>query len=158
MLDPLTALSVASSVVQFVDFGIKLVTEGYELYEKGGLLQNDEIELVTKDLTRLTKNLAAKPSFERNYSVVSGDERELQNLASSCQQLGDQLLSLLASLKPRQPQSGLESFRKAVRSMRKRGTVTDIEKRLERFQKQLVTHLIAILRYQCHDQNSSNTC
>ena len=36
MLDPLTAVGLAGTVVQFVDFSTKLVSHSVELYEKGG--------------------------------------------------------------------------------------------------------------------------
>ncbi|KAF8846688.1 hypothetical protein BDZ45DRAFT_755757 [Acephala macrosclerotiorum] len=54
MMDPLAALSIAAAVIQFVDFGLTLVSEGVEFYESGSLAKNDELELITKDLTRLT--------------------------------------------------------------------------------------------------------
>ena len=146
MLDPLTALSLASSVVQFVDFGIKLVTEGCELYEKGSLKQNNEIELITRDLTHLTQSLTDTLPPERIYVTMFDDDRDLHKLASSCKELGDEMLSLLASLKPNQLRSGLKSFRLAVRSMKNKGTIIDMQQRLEKFQKQLVTHLVVILR------------
>lgn len=37
MLDPLTAVGLAGTVVQFVDFSTKLVSHSVELYEKGKL-------------------------------------------------------------------------------------------------------------------------
>ncbi len=152
MLDPLSALSLASSIVQFVDFGIKLVSDGYELYDRGSLENNDEIEQATRDLTQLTENLAT-PS--QNFAEQSGtairppskDERRLQDVAEACKELGDQLLLVLEELKPRERQNGLESFRKVLRGFRKKGKVQDIEKRLKKLQDQLALHLIAIMKY-----------
>ena len=40
-----------------VDFGIKLICEGVQPYEKGSLQSNDGIELITDDLTRLTEDI-----------------------------------------------------------------------------------------------------
>jgi hypothetical protein len=47
-MNPFTALSPAGNVVQFVDFGIRLVSRGSELYTlaTGSLTANDEIELL----------------------------------------------------------------------------------------------------------------
>ncbi|KAE8447855.1 hypothetical protein EG329_010084 [Mollisiaceae sp. DMI_Dod_QoI] len=150
MLDPLTALSLASSIVQFVDFGIKLVSDGYELYARGSLKSNDEVEQATRDLTQLTQNLAIpSQSFaERSGTATrlpSKDERRLQEIAEACKELGDQLLLTLEELKPRESQNGLESFRKTLRGVKKRGKVQDIEKRLKKMQDQLALHLLAIM-------------
>lgn len=157
MPDPLSALSLASSIVQFVDFTIKLVTDGYELYEKGVLAQDDELRLITRDLTRLTKSFANSSSSARDLArtLMREDsetkpevdsEVNLYLLASSCQELGDELLSILESLRPERTRSGLESFRLSLKSMRKRRKINDIRGRLERYQSQLVMHLTSILQ------------
>lgn len=57
MLDPFTALSVASSVIQIVDFSSKLVSKGEEIRRNGSLVENDELERVTKDLQELNGSL-----------------------------------------------------------------------------------------------------
>lgn len=56
-MDPLTALSVAGNVIQFVDFSTKLLSQGYELYKSvGGKLKADEeLELIASDLSGLVK-------------------------------------------------------------------------------------------------------
>jgi hypothetical protein len=58
-MDPLAALSLAGTIVQFVDFGSKLLATGRELYKStnGSLTVNDEIELVTSDLLAITLKL-----------------------------------------------------------------------------------------------------
>ncbi len=58
-LDPLSALSVAAAVVQFVDFSAKIVSKGKQLYKSpGGVLrENEQTETVTKRLQNLAQNL-----------------------------------------------------------------------------------------------------
>jgi hypothetical protein len=58
-MDPLSALSLAGTVVQFVEFGGKLLKEGRELYRSttGSLTVNDELELVVVDLQALVAKL-----------------------------------------------------------------------------------------------------
>jgi len=45
-MDPLTALSVAAAVVQFVDYGTRIVAKGTNLYKSadGALTENIELE------------------------------------------------------------------------------------------------------------------
>jgi len=50
--------SLASSVVQLVDFSIGWITYGFELYKKGSLPVSDELEQATKDLVKLTEALS----------------------------------------------------------------------------------------------------
>jgi hypothetical protein len=152
MLDPLSALSLASSIVQFVDFGIKLVSDGYELYERGSLKINDELERATRDLTQLAEDLATSPQTVSEQPgtrirLPSKHERSLQQLAETCKELSDQLLSVLEDLKPRERQNGLESFRKALAGSRKAGKARNIETRLKKLQDELGIHLLAIMKY-----------
>ena len=51
-MDPLTALSIAGSVVQFVDFAITVVSKGNRIYRSGGGLseKHHDLEIVCKDL------------------------------------------------------------------------------------------------------------
>lgn len=152
MLDPLAALGVASSVIQFVDFGIKLVSDGAELYEKGRLGNNDELELITKDLTRLTQDIvtSTQPGQAQNGKPPSKDEIALRELATSCNEIGEQLLNLLESLKVQKSgnmlEDGVASFRKALRSARKKGQIHNVEKRLKKMQGQLNTNILELLR------------
>ncbi len=153
MLDPLTALSVASSVIQFVDFGVKLVSDGAELYEKGRLGNNNELELITKDLTRLTEDIATstQPGQTHSGKPPSKDEHALRELATSCKKIGEQLLDLLESLKVEKSgkmlEDGVASFRKALRNARKKGQIQNVEKRLKKMEDQLNINILALIRY-----------
>jgi hypothetical protein len=104
MLDPLTALSLASSIVQIVDFSIELVTDGVELYNKGSLSNYNELEQATLHLTELTKALSSPVQFNITQPGIvpkplSQNEARLQGLAKSCRELGEQLLAMLDEVK-----------------------------------------------------------
>ena len=156
MLDPLTALSLASAIVQFVDFGIKLVSEGVELYEKGSLTDHDELELATEDLTKLSGNIIITTRRGQGHAVaatsrLSKEEDALLKLASSCEDIGRQLLHLLEGLKVPKSNHTLEnrlaSLRQAIRSARKKDQIYGLEKRLSRMQSQLSIHILTLLRH-----------
>jgi hypothetical protein len=59
-MDPLTALSTAGTIIQFVDFGIKVLVTGNSLYHSttGAIPENVELEWVTRDLMSLTSKLS----------------------------------------------------------------------------------------------------
>ena len=58
-MEALAALSLAAAVVQFVDFGSRLVSKGQQLYRSGTLVENMEIEEATKRLRVLVEPLQA---------------------------------------------------------------------------------------------------
>ncbi len=153
-MDPLTALSVAAAVIQFVDFGLRLTSAGIELYESGSLAVNDELELITRDLTRLAQDIVAAPTHMLNYSE---DEASLKKLANECQKIGEELLAQLKSLRVRPSgnhiKHGLESFRRSLRSVRKKGEIQSIENRLKRVQDQIKMNILNLLRFVFHRLN-----
>lgn len=139
-----------------MDFGIKLLSDSAELYAKGTLTGNDELELVTKDLNRLEDDIiATTESGLAQSSTVrqppSKDEEAVLELAASCKEIGGQLLALLVSLKvPRWGnvlEDSLASFRKALRSAKTKGRIRNLERRLKMMQSQLNTNVLAILEY-----------
>jgi hypothetical protein len=106
----LAALGLASNVVQFVDFGLKLFSEAHELYKSTQGSRNEDLELesITLDLKRLAQNLhsTAKPSPGHSRPrKLSEDEATLQKLAIGCEELANELLKLLDDLKVKGPQN-----------------------------------------------------
>jgi hypothetical protein len=58
-MDALSALSLAGNIIQFIDFGSRLLSNARELYKSsvGSLATHDEIVLITTDLKTLIKKL-----------------------------------------------------------------------------------------------------
>jgi hypothetical protein len=130
--------------VQFVDFSVKLISTGRELYNRGSLGNNDEVEQIAQDLAALSEDLVARRSLSAAHP--SRDELAVQDLAGSCRELADEMMAVLTTLKVQKPKSGLEIVRKSLRSIRERGKVHNIEKRLKNIRDELNLRLTAILR------------
>ena len=60
MLDPFTSLSLAASVVQFIDAGSKLVSKSCQIHRTGTLAQNFDLETVTSDFLNLNSDIHAQ--------------------------------------------------------------------------------------------------
>ena len=59
MAEAVLAFGIAANVVQFIDFGSRILSEGYELYHsaQSNSQYNESIESVASDLEELTKSL-----------------------------------------------------------------------------------------------------
>lgn len=149
----LAALGLASNIVQFVDFGIKLFSEARDIYESAqdGREEDLELETVTVDLKGFARSLhtRGKPSPGNSRpKKLSADELALQKLAISCEKLANELLKLLDDLKVKGQQNRKwKSFKAALRHVRKEDKINKLEERLEKFQRQITTHLVGILRF-----------
>lgn len=138
-MDPISAVSLAGTVVQLVDFSIKIVSKSSELYRSGsdGPVENQSIDKATKDLTKLNDQL-------KDSSVSDSD---LLELCKACGDAADELLTALSKVKVDGKGRTWQSFRKALRSIWSKEEIQELEKRLARFRDELNLRLTAGLRY-----------
>ncbi|KAI1417450.1 hypothetical protein F5Y13DRAFT_202975 [Hypoxylon sp. FL1857] len=96
-MDPIAAIGLASSILTFIDFSCKLVSGTYEIAKRGSLTGNDNVELVVKDLNKLTEDLR-----DHKLKGISEHETALKELVSKCEILSGELLALLKTLKSKE--------------------------------------------------------
>jgi hypothetical protein len=76
MLDPLSALSVASSVVSFVDFVLDLVKDADAIRNKGSSTRVSHNKIVTSDLISINAALRARiPDRLRSAEFLQKEEQ-----------------------------------------------------------------------------------
>ena len=111
-MEALTALSVAASVIQFVDFGSRLLSNSRKLYKSagGGLSENIDVELITNDVITLIQSLRRKLPENRPLSKPSSGDRvpstgskddddTIDHLCKRCVEIAEELLRRLEKLK-----------------------------------------------------------
>jgi hypothetical protein len=93
MLDPLSALSLAAAIVQFVDYGTKIVLSAAEIHASatGSLTKNVELSSITIDLSDISSKLVLDNRTQRDK--YSKDEQALSSLAMQLLQLTPPLAS-----------------------------------------------------------------
>jgi N-terminal domain on NACHT_NTPase and P-loop NTPases len=148
-MDPLTCLSLASAIVQFVDFGTKLISESREIYQstRGLTKENNELENITADLSQLTSNLYPYTLAKKVDKTPSPEELALHDIAKTCKEVADELLAVLEDLKVKGEHEKWESFKQAFRTVVRREKIEGLKSRLEGVQRQLQLRLIALLKY-----------
>jgi hypothetical protein len=150
MLDPLTALSLASNIVQFIDFGTKLLAKGYELYESadGASVGNAELEFIARDLQKLNDRLKPPLSPKTNPTSSTPSEAALRKLNDKCSGVADELINALTKLKVQGTSNRRwKSFRQALSSLWKKEEVNAITTRLQNFRDELNLHILVSMRY-----------
>jgi hypothetical protein len=145
MGDALAVISLAGNIVQFVDFSIKLVSTGKELYQSAdrALKENVELEEVTADLKLLSQTLTTSAP---SYGIPEGG-KSLRKLADTCIQLADELIAHLESLKINTDKNRRwESINKSLQSVWKGSKTKDIEARLGKVKEEVLFHLVFLLK------------
>ncbi|KAM0718815.1 hypothetical protein Q7P37_005887 [Cladosporium fusiforme] len=166
MLDPLSAISLASAIIQFVDFGSKILVTGYETYHNvsGATQEHVDLEELTQSLYKFQDNLAT-PTRSNSSATQDSDQTLLEELARRCSHLAGDLLILLEDLKVKE-QGFLrtwDSFRQACRSVWKKKRIQGLEKLLESIGWQINSRLLYMIRGNTsamskHLRDLQNTC
>jgi hypothetical protein len=143
-MDPLPALGLASNIVQFVDFTCKLIstTRELQLSQFGTKVEYMELQSITRNIQQLARQACPRDS---PYSTIkSKNDETLRELSSQCQEVSEELLSVLESLSVRgmMKHERWESFYQALRSEWNKEYIEDLQLRLDRISHQLSTRVL----------------
>jgi len=149
MLDPITALTVAGVVVQFVEISIKIVSKGYKIPKSanGALAENIEAEKLTDDLLILATRLESSTSSSFAYHKATADETSLEKMTIGCKAVASELLKALEQLKTKPGQAKWKSYRQALKSVISKEKLNDLAQRLSVYREELQLHVLVSVRY-----------
>src|SRR5579862_6016273 len=101
MLDPLAALPLADTVLQFVGFSSKIISNGHQIYRSadGALSENIELETVATDLAELNTRLRQSLRPAGMMGCFNKTEQALEDLCNSCRDVSEELLTRLNGLR-----------------------------------------------------------
>jgi hypothetical protein len=147
-MDPLSALSIAAAVVQFVQFGCSLVSKAYQYHgsASGNLPEHIECESATARVVKLTEGIKSSAS-----KVTFGpEEKAIEAVCQACSEISNELLARLQKLRlqPGIRERRWKSFRQALKTIWLKEDMEVMEKRLLTCQRELDSHLIASTWYE----------
>lgn len=148
-MDPLTALTIATSTAQFIQFGASLISGTIEIYQSatGAKETHLEVEALverTKDLVGCLDTSSADNS--PRLGRFSPYDRQLRVIVAGCRDAASQLASILDELKAKGRHRLTESLLVTVKSMRKEKKVQQLHKKLLGLQSELSCCLISIVQ------------
>lgn len=148
-MDPITALSVAGTVVQFVDFGHKLISASWQLYTKSELGVHEQAASAANDIldytVKLRRNLRTPGS-----ATLTEEELLLETICKGCDDLARDLLARLDKLKvPQKNKKGKaiiwRTLTAAFQSIWTGEDLLAIQDRLDEYRKQIDSRVIRSL-------------
>ncbi|KAE9364398.1 hypothetical protein N431DRAFT_488965 [Stipitochalara longipes BDJ] len=145
-MDPLTALSVAASVVQFVDFTFKVLSDAHQLYENGELSVHEQTSKVAHDLASFSRQLRKSIRDQNSTAALTENELELDLLCRECASLSSELITKLENLKPPARGHPWESVGHALKSMWSRKDLNEVEVKLSKYRDAMNSRLLGSLR------------
>lgn len=144
-MEPLAALGLASNVFQFIDFSLNLVRDASNIHRStsGLTAELEDVVVITNSLESYMCRLSP-PALS---SPAPPDDKALETLVINCHKTCGELKQMVGKIKGKDPSSRRDSFRAAWRSLRAKGKLEELEKRLDRYQSQICGQLVSLLRY-----------
>ncbi|CZR45804.1 uncharacterized protein FPRO_15020 [Fusarium proliferatum ET1] len=155
-MDPLSSVGLASNILQFVEFSVKLVSKGVEIYSStdGAPVQHADLRASLDNLREL-----AAPFRQRKNLRLSRDPDEIRivQTAIACNETAHDLQDALDGLVAT-PHSMTSSVLKALQSVWVQGKIDYMVGRLEGYRSDLQLMMInAVLNRQSFLQRSIDT-
>ncbi|OCL08355.1 hypothetical protein AOQ84DRAFT_406994 [Glonium stellatum] len=143
-MDPLSAIGLASAIVQFVDFGSKIVIRLQEFSANVG-----EIPEVFRDITiqlpLLLSALTDIASQAKSGKVEQTRQNELRKVIVRCQVHIKDLNRIIKEVLPAKDDSLFVRSKKAILSVRREDKVKSIVEKLEQFKSTLTLYQASVL-------------
>ena len=150
-MDGLSALSVAASVAQFLEFGCSLVSKSKEIYRsvEGTLPGNNSTEETTKRLIKLSEGIRSGLALgSQDPLLISKEDDTLRSICDGCIAASNTLLSKLEMLKVQDGQKmrSYKSVRQALKSVWSQKSLDELAERLQHFRTEMDGHVLLSLR------------
>jgi hypothetical protein len=147
MLDPLTAISLAGNVAQFVDFSGKIVSRTRELTKSSHRATQEayNAEILVRDLVRVTEKVKDGARAVRASSPAEED-KALEDLCDGCIILSERIIKRLEKLKLEERAGKRSAFLHAVKSVWSQRELESEESQLATYRSQLEFRVLTSFR------------
>ena len=156
-MDPLSALSVAAAVVQFVDFGTRVLSDARHIYESssGQTPVNLELSTVTDDLSRLSGDVESKAEKAKLQNTAGSDslndsEEIFLRLCRECKEISGELQRSLKKLQASRVNKidlAVKSVLLSVKGMMAEKDIKTLKDRLGQIREQMKMAVLVFLWY-----------
>ena len=147
MLDPLTAISLASAIVQFVDFSGKVLSKARELNQSNDNPKFDAYEAVASDLLQLSGKLKNGLHTVGQDRSPSESDKALEALCSGCISVAEKMTAQLESLKVCDGDSKWRVLVQAAKSVRSKKELDELSAQLDVLRSQLQLRVFVSFKY-----------
>lgn len=159
-MDPASAVGVAAAAMQFLDFGLRLLSTSYDIYKSpsGWTAKQVTLSTIVDDLTGVLDQV--KDTTSAGYAYTSPAEDQLLRLSRECKALIAPLREALGQLQRtgptkftfEEPQAGGEkSIRKtlhaALKSVWKESEIDETIDKLDKMKRRMMTATLFALWY-----------
>jgi hypothetical protein len=138
-MDTLTTLATAGTLLQLVDFALKILTTGHQLYT-GSLSTHEELKCVARDLS----GLANRSARDQGVSETTQKDPALEDLRKKSETIAQELMEHLGILKAQGKKGPLKGFRPALKGTWSQKDLDTLIQKLQWLRKAIESWLLDI--------------
>lgn len=133
-MDPISAFGLASSIINFIDFGCELVSFARQVRSSatGATTENQHINFLSARIEATATELKV-----RSTSVTTPDEQRLHDLSEECLTLSQDLRTLVGKIKAKDPKCKRQLVKSFIMDLKKKEEKRNLEERLDKCRDQL---------------------
>ena len=148
MLDALAAVSLASAVVQFIQFTTKVASKGQEYHKSvdGAIKEHIELNEYLENFSRLSQRLTNATGPLPKTEALSDEEKALVSVAENCQASCHEIIELLRRLGKSHGKERFASFRLALKAVWSEKKIESSLQRLRIAREELCIHLLVVIK------------
>lgn len=150
VLDPLSALGVAASVVQFIEFGAKLISKNRELSRSstGALVEHGEMIAASNRLKELDDGLLKSLAvLAAKNKKLTESEAALRDISQECRDMAAEFSQTMSMYSVEPGQNTYKSFRTAFKAVWNKEGIEAMKQRLNDQRQQLSLNILIVMRY-----------
>jgi hypothetical protein len=140
---PLDAVSLAANVVQFVGFGLDILSKANRIYKDGSLVEYKDVKNINTDLSNLTTRL--RDGLVK-CSTPPAEEEALQDICTGCLDVSEQMDCALPKLQLNGSASKWKSVRKAFKAVWGKEKLNELKARLDSYGQQMDRRVLVAIR------------
>jgi DNA repair exonuclease SbcCD ATPase subunit len=151
-MEPIAALSIASNIIQIVDFASRFVSRSQELYQSadGKLADHIVLDSAAQNLSALCNNLHHyDPDSEEVPRELTAADAQMLMLRKESEAVVNKLRSALETASKGSKNKAWRSIYQALKSIYNDNEISNLASQLDNIRKQVDTTLLFSLRYVC---------
>lgn len=147
-MEPFTAIGLAASIINIVDFALRVVSKGNKIYHSCDGVHSDhgDLELVANDMLLLQNKLQVASSPFNQKAKLNDDDRALHELSTAANEVAAQLLQKMNKAKVQGRFRRWKSLRQAVKSVWSKPEVDGMATRLTTIKDQIQLRAMVSLK------------
>ncbi|KUJ13415.1 uncharacterized protein LY89DRAFT_651612 [Mollisia scopiformis] len=146
-MDPLSALSIAASVAQFLDFGTKIICHTKEIADNGSSVTVKHISGLNNDLIEINSSLKRQLLAVTTQNLpLTREAQALLDLTDQCNEIAKELATCLQKITINSHKTDKwTNIKTALRTMWKQERIDELAKKLTDYRGQLTLRVLLLL-------------